>query len=710
MKKTAYISLIFCSYFLSGCRNDVSSLQPEETHCILTPVFMQGGTAGEASMEKVKSRSLVTGINGTSGNGNISKLGVCITGTEHDEYKGMEGSGTRYTFQTTDAKTWTCHQGTDTSSSFSFTLNGEMAVLQAFHPAGSAVTAITSGSTPTFTLPVTIPATQTFAGNTSTECSATDYLYGSKSPTRGSAEAITANALNASPTIYMQHALSQVAFKIQYDANRTADNEHDCVKSVRLISSTSSFKTTQNEASGTMQINDGTLGNLTATGTLTFNATGNTEIPVGNYNSPSVVAYGLVAPISKPGGSITLEITMGKKGENTYDRTYAATTTAFNVAWEKGYCYTYNLVLGNSISITQSTVTWGNIESSVTVTTQEQGISSAEELAEFATLWNKKGKNGNDYSIYEKYGWTEKDENGVGTFKIKLVAPITLTGTKLDEIQWEPIGTENHPLAIPFDGQGWTINIDLTGLGTGTSGTEQRIPGKYAGIIGNSISDISNVKVMTSGAASAVAIEFTEAVYAGILAGKVKGNITNCTAELNNITLLQSNQTASESLYFGGLTGSCEGNIINSAVYAKSTNELKLNFTKASANSCIGGLAGSVTGTVRNCYTRINELSNQNNTNGNPVAGSLIGNKTSTIFSDCHYIEDTASGSGITITNCNRTEPTTGVTSQTNYAGLCDALNAVAQENDWSNWTEEIQENTTTVVSVYLFSYRNKTE
>lgn len=713
MKRAIYILMITCSLVPSACMDDTPSPQTGNEPCRLTPRFMQGGSITDSSSAKHEARALVTGI-GTSGDGNISEIGVCITGTGHNEYKGMESNGTRYLFKTTDATTWTCYQGDNSSSSspFSFILNGENATLQAFHPAASTVTelTLTSGSVHTYTIPVTILATQTFAGDKGSECGTTDYLYGSKTKDRGSAETITANALNASPTIYMQHALAQVAFKIQYAADRTPDNEHDCVKSVQLTSSTNRFKVTQTDGAGTMQINDGTLGNLTATGTLTFNATSNTEIPVGNNGSPSVVAYGLVAPIAKPDGTITLNITLGKKGDTTYDRTYTATTTAFNVAWEKGYCYNYNLVLGNNISITQSTVTWENIESSITVTTQEQGIASAEELAAFAQLWNEKGKNGNDYSIYEKYGWTEKDENGASTFKIKLVGPITLTGTKLEDIQWEPIGTETNPLAIPFDGQGWTINIDLTGLGTGTGGTEQKIPGKYAGIIGNSISDISNVKVMTSGAASAVAIEFTEAVYAGILAGKVQGNITNCSAELNNITLLQSNRTSNESLYFGGLAGSCTGNIINSAVYAKATNELKLSYAKAYANSCIGGLAGSVNGKVENCYTRINELSNQDNTNGNPAAGSLVGNKTSTTFSNCHYIEDTTGGSGMTVTNCTREEPDTGVTPQADYTGLCDALNTIAQENNWSTWTEEIPQNTTTVTSVYLFNYRNKTE
>lgn len=709
MKRAIYILTITCFPLLSACMDDTPSAQTGDELCRLSPRFMQGGSITDPSSASREARTLVTGI-GASGDGNISEIGVCITGTGHDEYPGMEGSGTRYTFKTTDAKKWTCYQGstTSSSSSFSFTLNGEDATLQAFHPASSAVTELASGNA--YTIPVTIPATQTFAGGKSTGCSTTDYLYGSKTQNRGSAETITANALNASPTIYMQHALAQVAFKIQYAADRTPDNEHDCVKSIQLVSSTNRFLTTQTDGSGTMQINNGTLGSLTATGTLTFDATNDTEVPVGDNGSPSVVAYGLVAPIATPDGTITLNITLGKKGENTHDRTYTATTTAFNVAWEKGYCYNYNLVLGNSISITQSTVTWENIESQINVTTQEQGIASAEELASFAKLWNEKGDNGSDYSIYEKYGWTEKDENGSEIFKIKLAGPITLTGTKLEDIQWEPIGTESTPLTIPFDGQGWTINIDLTGLGTGTAQTEQKIPGKYAGIIGNSTSDITNVRVMTSGAASAVAIEFTEAVYAGILAGKVNGNIINCSAELNDITLLQSNQTSTESQYFGGLAGYCTGDIINSAVYAKATKELKLSYAKASTGSCIGGLAGSVIGNVKNCYTRINELSNQSNENGNPVAGSLVGSKNSTTFSNCHYIEDTTTGGGITVTNCIRDEPAAGVSSQTDYTGLCNALNTTAQANDWSTWTEEIQENTTTVISVYLFSYRNKIE
>ena len=626
----------------------------------------------------------------------------------------MEGNGTRYTFQTTDAKTWTCHQGTDASSPFSFALNGEKAVLQAFHPAGSAVTAITSGSTPTYTLPVTIPATQTFAGNNHTECSATDYLYGSKSPTRGSAEAITANALNASPTIYMQHALSQVAFKIQYDADRTADNEHDCVKSVRLLSSTNSFKTTQSDGSGTMQINDGTLGNLTATGTLTFNATSNTEIPVGNYNSPSIVAYGLVAPISKPGGNITLEITLGKKGNTTYDRTYTATTTVFNVAWEKGYCYIYNLVLGNKLKVQQVTTSWTTTpeDQIPTINPKEKGIGSITDLVNFANAWNANGlaqkEDGTfDYSPYEPYGWYEKNSSGKPVFTIKITQSFTVLKGELD---WIPIGNATHPLTLPIDGQGWQIAFDFSnGKQTVTNGNT------YAGIIGYTQSSISNLRVLctipSGSAADNNYLEAGNAAYVGILAGKSEGDITNCTVELQGTTLVSTPSSPTSELYAGGLVGHCTKNISNCAVYqALSTSGAPTGGTIRTApqtdiTGYMGALAGKADGTVTNCYTYVSNLTADTSSgSGSAIhAGWLAGSSNGT-FSKCYYIAGTATG-------CTPGETsTTDVTEKINTReNLCTLLNKEVEDHPlWTKWAERSTSDASVITSVFLFDYRNK--
>lgn len=706
MKRAIYISFLAVSFIQSACTGDIPSLQTDDTSCILAPVFMQGGGTATVSPQGEASRSLVTGL-GNGGNGNISEIGVCITGTGHNEYLGMEGNGTRYTFKTTDGNNWNCYQGTGSSSSFRFILNGTEATLQAFHPADATVTEI--GST-AYTIPVILPAEQTYDGNSTTGCSVTDYLYGSKSQTTGSAETVTANNLNASPEIFMQHALSKVAFKIRYDANRTPDAEHDCVKSIRLTSSANDFRVTQGDNTGTMQINNGTLGgNLTQTNTLTFTATSGTEVAVGNNNSETVVAYGLVSPLtSTPGGTITLTVTLGKRETTDFDREYAATSTAFKVQWKKGYCYTYNLVLGNSINVDMTPITWETTSSSSSVTVKEQGIGDAASLVSFAQKWNTNGDKGTDNStFYKDYGWEEIDENGNKQFKIKLTGPVLLTGTNLEGLLWQPIGTETHPLTIPIDGQGWQIVIDLTGTGTG--GVAQNIPAKYAGIIGYTKSDIYNLKVGTS-STTANTIEFTEAVYAGLLAGKVEGNIMNCSVELNGITLLNKNESAAEPMYFGGLVGNCTGSIINSAVYANSSYDAKLRFTKASTGSYIGGLAGEITGAaaaIKNCYVRVKELSNQDG-NHKPVAGYMAGMFSGEIFSDSYYIANTVTGSGVTITGCIlQSPPASGVTHCQDFTGLCEKLNAVAEVNEWSTWTEINSASGGEVESVFLFSYRN---
>jgi hypothetical protein len=705
MKRTLYIPFSVCILMLSACSGDLPEQQAEKP-CALQLNFKP---EGEATITRADG-ALITE------NGTLEAIGLCITkGIGYDAYP--DRNDTRFTFHTDGSG---LYEGSNPSATTIY-LTGETAHIQAFSP--SSATASQTGSGNGYTIPVTLPAEQTFSttGTPATPtCDATDYLYGSAGSTVGDATAITASANGASSVdIYMHHALAKIMFTLQCDKDRTPNTEYDCVKSIKISApsgSTPFLTGATGNSNSKMQINNGQISGLTNTYALTFTAaTGSTPIAMGANGNPTIVACGLVAPLSNNlSGDFTITVTLGKNGETTHDRTYTGISKVFTQKWLAGYYYTYHLVLGGStLCIDNTTVEWGKIDSQTNLATEEQGIGSAEELWAFAKKWNEDENPSGNLGAYEEYGWTEK-----GVFKIKLTGPITITGTT-DKEKWTPIGTDTKPLTIPFDGQGWTINVDLTGLGTGGSGTQQTIPTAYAGIIGHTTSDISNVKIMTSGAASA-AIEFPDAIYAGMLAGKVKGNITNCTVELNGITLLQKNESAASGLYFGGLVGSCEGDIINSAVYAKGTNELKLSFTKASTSSCVGGLAGAVVGTVNNCYTRITELSNQDAENGKPSAGSLVGNVTGSgesavaTFANCHYIENTTSpATGITVTNCTRKEPDNGALTQTDFNGLCTALNTISQiTQSWATWTEE---NTNvsgveTVVSVFLFSYRGTPE
>lgn len=144
-------------------------------------------------------------------------------------------------------------------------------------------------------LSVSVPAGQTFDGGNTYDCSTADYLYGSGSATVGSATAVTANSLSASPTLYLQHALSQVVFRIQNANDRTPDPTYDYVKKIKLTaagSATPFFCTTASGSgsAGTMSLTDGALSGLAAVGEISL-----PHRPVRNRSAPR-------APLQWPTG------------------------------------------------------------------------------------------------------------------------------------------------------------------------------------------------------------------------------------------------------------------------------------------------------------------------------------------------------------------------------------------------------------------------
>lgn len=156
-----------------------------------------------------------------------------------------------------------------------------------------------SSSTVLPALPVSVPAGQTFDGGNTYDCSTTDYLYGSGSATVGSATAVTANSLSASPTLYLQHALSQVVFRIQNANDRTPDPTYDYVRQIKLTAAggaTPFYCTTASGSgsAGTMSLTDGALSGLAAVGEISFTPSARPQ-QVGT-SGPVTVAYGLVAP------------------------------------------------------------------------------------------------------------------------------------------------------------------------------------------------------------------------------------------------------------------------------------------------------------------------------------------------------------------------------------------------------------------------------
>lgn len=694
MRQTVYISLAVCSLAFSACGNDIPSPQAEESHILSLDFQPEGLLAIQASGS---SRAALQ-----TENGEIEKIGVCITAeNSHDPYH--SGGASRYTF-TTEGVGYT---GTGTTTMSPLYLTNKNATIQAFHPSTETATEIGIGD---YTIPVTIPSTQSFStvNGSKLQCAITDYLYGSAQNTAGDVAPIKANNTNASPTIYMHHALAKVVFTLQCDENRTPNATYDCVKSITMAAQNGNpflYGT-----SGTMQINNGTLAGLSATNKLTFKpADGAPLVAVGKSGSPSTVACGLAVPLSALPGEVTLTVTLGKNGDTTYDRTYTATNSAFNVQWQKGHCYTYNMVLGNKLTATQVTTSWVGTSSEDTpaVTPKEKGISNLNELAAFATAWNKNGLTKNadgtfDYSPYEPYGWYEKDDKGNRVFTIKITNSFVVL--KDMNSTWVPIGNDSHPLTIPIDGQGWQITFDF-------SNGKQTVADSniYAGIVGYTRSSISNVRILCSFNAGSGAtadnnlLESGDATYTGILAGRSEGDITNCTVEMEGTTLLT--KPSGSAVYMGGLVGHCSQNISNCAVYQTySTSATIKTLPAATSTINMGALAGKVEGTVNNCYTYMGNLYKEEptpTTSSTVNAGWLTGSGDN--FIGCHYYAGTS-------TDCTPTDysSVTGVQSMIDLTGLCTALNTdLATHPLWTRWTEKKDTNTG-VTSVFLFDYRNK--
>jgi len=272
-----------------------------------------------------------------------------------------------------------------------------------------------------------------------------------------------------------------------------------------------------------------------------------------------------------------------------------------------------------------------------------------------------------------------------------------------------PIGTENHPLTIPFDGQGWQVTFDM-------EGGKQTVPSgvEYAGLIGYTQSSIKNVRICTTVNGGLDKdkniMEAGAAPYVGILAARATGDITNCTIEMQGtaITSSPAASTTPATTYIGAMVGYCGGNISNSAVYLYEGTTPTITIAGATnVTSYMGGLAGHVEGTMSNCYTRISTLENSNkNVPSNVTAGLLAGAiGSSGSFTNCYTY-------GGEVKECETLATTTGITGITSFndtdsgSNLCTLLNDQLKDNpSWSTWTEK--KSGETVTSVYLFNYRN---
>lgn len=344
--KNVFILLLLgtASLFCIACSGENSVLTDGDA------VLLQPGVHAGATL--ASTRSMINDVG--TGADRISTIGIYLAAADGSLYPGSNAGGATFTKAASGTK-WTSNPSTYVSLA--------QATVYAWAPAATALksdggsgsgSGSGSGGSSSTVLPalsVSVPAGQTFDGGNTYDCSTADYLYGSGSATVGSTTAVTANSLSASPTLYLQHALSQVVFRIQNANDRTPDPTYDYVRQIKLTaagSATPFFCTTASGAgsAGTMSLTDGALSGLAAVGEISFTPSARPQ-QVGT-SGPVTVAYGLVAPKAgaASGTQVTLTLTLGEQSSDATERDLTLSTDAFNPAWQKGYRYVYTLTLG----------------------------------------------------------------------------------------------------------------------------------------------------------------------------------------------------------------------------------------------------------------------------------------------------------------------------------------------------------------------------
>ncbi|MCE8758629.1 fimbrillin family protein [Bacteroides fragilis] len=346
--KNVFILLLLgtASLFCIACSGENSVLTDGDA------VLLQPGVHAGATL--ASTRSMINDVG--TGADRISTIGIYLAAADGSLYPGSNAGGATFT---------KAASGTNWTSTPSTYVSLAKATVYAWAPAATALKSDggsgsggnsgsgSGGSSSTVlpALPVSVPAGQTFDGGNTYDCSTTDYLYGSGSATVGSATAVTANSLSPSPTLYLQHALSQVVFRIQNANDRTPDPTYDYVRQIKLTAAggaTPFYCTTASGSgsAGTMSLTDGALSGLDEVGEISFTPSAHPQ-QVGT-SGPVTVAYGLVAPKAgaASGTQVTLTLTLGEQSSDVTERDLTLSTDAFNPAWQKGYRYVYTLTLG----------------------------------------------------------------------------------------------------------------------------------------------------------------------------------------------------------------------------------------------------------------------------------------------------------------------------------------------------------------------------
>ncbi|WP_455640581.1 fimbrillin family protein [Parabacteroides sp.] len=363
MKQTTNIFILGFALLLTACS---SGELPDTDNA--TVAFRPDFHTGET-----QTRSIVNSTGTTTAGGAINEVNVYVTKKDGSAiYPGTETTNGVVTFTKQADYTW---EG-------KVNLHSETARIYAYYPTsittptlgGSNVNG--SGDIDTHYIEITPLADQTFDGTKDWDCSTVDYLYGTN--TNNPSEATPIEASNKTgesslnPSIYLQHALAQVAFTMKTAPDRPLTN-FDYIKKITIKAT--GDNNTPFVTAAHMLLKDGTLNSTTNVAQLTFtptgesgNGTGSTAVKCGEEKAPALVGYGLVAPLSsQPAtGTIKISVLLGAKGSNNTENERELTATLENPAqWLKGKRYVYPITLTNlAITVGKTTITpWDQIDS-----------------------------------------------------------------------------------------------------------------------------------------------------------------------------------------------------------------------------------------------------------------------------------------------------------------------------------------------------------
>lgn len=339
----------------AGCSAEDPMSGQDTVEVFLQPAFHVNG---------VETRSIVSGIATTEGEGKIHQVKLFVT--KENGYTPYDGVGTSgadaglstFTYQSASGG------GNEWVGSPIVKLSSVKARIYAYSPASSTLTKSTS--TMAHTIPITLPAAQSFHGAKEWDSDAIDYMYGSAANTVGDATAITASHTSPSgsgssagtyqPEIYLQHALARLSFTMHSATGRPVNTTYDYVKKIKLKAGTNLFTT----GSGTMSVADGAIGGGTPTSELTFTAKedagATTAVLCGNTGTPAMVGYGLVAPLSTA-SDMTITVVVGQKGSATADRELSATLK--QIVWKRGHTHKIQITLSNrAVTVSTEIMPW----------------------------------------------------------------------------------------------------------------------------------------------------------------------------------------------------------------------------------------------------------------------------------------------------------------------------------------------------------------